>query len=198
MRGSDAGESNFPALPEAQPEPERGRAPRWPVVLVLLVAAVWLERQVVTILASPDPARQARFFLDDHSHGMVLFAACAAAWPAVRKYNEGKARHLSYPAVCAVLVLLLNPIFVDRAFRAAGLRGYTTDQLNLVNTVLLAIGLCLAARLRVSPSLGALRGGDVVSKATLLVLIGVVVAALIVVVLAVLVFALEIGGMSGH
>jgi hypothetical protein len=137
-----------------------------------------------------------RYFLDDHSHAMVLIAACAAAWPAVRKYNGRKARHLSYFAVCAVLVVLLNPIFLDRAFRAAGLRGYTTDQLNLFNTVLLTIGLGLAARLRVSWSRAALRGGAVPSAASLVALVALV--ALLVILVAVLVVTYAIGKMSGH
>jgi cellobiose-specific phosphotransferase system component IIC len=196
VRLSGASESELPAAPAAQAELQPRRVPRWPVILVLLVAAVWLGRRVVEILAARDPARQARYFLDAHSHTMVLVAACAAAWPALRMYNKGKARRLSYLAVCAAVVVLLNPIFVDIAFRAVGVRGYSTDGQDLVNTAVVAIGLGLAAAWRVRRSLTALTGGALPPAAAFVALIGVVVAVLILVV--VLIFMSEFAGMSGH
>jgi hypothetical protein len=181
--------------PEVSPTPpvERRRsAPRWVYFIALLVPVVWLERRVVTILASADPAYQARGFLRDNVPGMMAIASCAAAWFVVRRYNEGKSRRLSYLAVCAGLIAVLNPFFVNVFLRMTGFHRLVGNDgaESAFRAALVALAVGYVAKVRIARSGGASYGG---SGGTVAIAIGVVGAVLGVVIVIALV-----AGMRGH
>jgi hypothetical protein len=166
--------------------------PRWAYIIALLVPAVWLERRVVGILASGDPAFQASFFLRSNVAEMVVIAACAAAWFAVRRYNDGKSRRLSWLAVCAALIAVLNPLLVDRIVRSTGFPyvGRGDSEMLAFRAAAIAVAVGCVARAPIARSRGALCGGAFATLAVAIGLAGVVLGIVIV-------FAF-IGGMRGH
>jgi hypothetical protein len=183
--------SNPVGQPDSTEAPRRS-TPRWVYVLALLVPIVWLERRVVRILASGDPAFQASFFVRSNVAEMVVIAACVAAWFAVHRYNEGASRKLSYLAVCATLIAVLNPLLVDRVVRLTGFPyvGRGDSEMRAFRAAAIAVAVGCVARARIARSRGALYGGAFATLAVAIGLAGVVLG--IVIVLA------FIGGMRGH
>jgi hypothetical protein len=153
---------------------------------------VWLERRVVGILASGDPAYQASYFLRANVAEMIVIAACAAAWFAVRRFNEGKSRRLSWLAVCAALIAVLNPLLVDLVIRTTHFPhiGRGDSEIRAFRAAAIAVAVGCVARARIARSRGALYGGAFGTAAVMIGAAGVVLGIAIVIAF--------IGGMRGH
>jgi beta-lactamase regulating signal transducer with metallopeptidase domain len=86
-------------------------------------------------------------------------AVCAAAYAVVRRRNRRRAGpRISFLAVFAALAIALNPVFVELALRAIGMRRNAGSDMLTMGMVLVALVASVAAAVRIRSSRGALRG----------------------------------------
>ncbi len=145
---------------EYETTPPRHKAPRSLVVTIGALAGAGILFFTIAILTSPHPARAVRDLILEYFSQWVEVLLSIAAYFAVRKLGAQSGRKLSFLAVFALLLVVLNPAVLEKVSLAIRLPTYISGgrQFRSFLTGFLALVVGMTAAARIWRSRGALKG----------------------------------------
>ena len=140
--------------------PPPPKAPRWLVVFIVALVSAFTIFFAIPILISPTPGATAQFLFFEYFYQLIAAVFSIAGFFAVRGFAPRGGRRLSFLALFAFLLVVLNPAILEKVSLAMRLPTYISGgrQFRSFLSGLLALMVGITAAVRIWRSRGAFKG----------------------------------------